>query len=739
MLKTIKLSLSCAFLAFLLAFSSISDTVVFAAEGDNSNSPPPQNEDNGAENEDDQENSVEDPNQMNIYFYPLGENSRGDSCIITIGNVEVLIDAGVNSGSDKCRTQVKEKIEEHISDDGLWDYIIVTHADVDHINGLISEGVFSLFTSTERRVGTLIDFDITQDQTVEFEGKDQLFVTNQYKKYANERDALLNEGTKYYASSQCYWDEKQPIGDRTKFDLGGGATLTILYNYYYNHRFNEKNKVNNTDRNLLSVCCLIEYGDHKFLFTGDIEEYDSTQNMKPIYGESQLIENNKEILSGGVTLYKVAHHGSRTSSSQGFIDYIHPEYVVITGCAGSENQNFPSIEVTDRLFGYTDKIYITSKLDVGADTPSEYYGEIVFTSDGESISVQTQYENDQNGAPLPIHRTDWFKENGNAVCQVITFYGHSIKESNCSLVKYGSIDILIDCGVGSGSAKILVDKVKRYCTDGIIELAIVTTSQRESIEGLIEKDGLFECLKFEKLIEYSNSNFSDTEIEKLPDISTIKQYANKKALYGIEAIPASEAVGVHEIPGCDELTVEILKSKFYEDEVKDEDEDEDKDKDESKLHREDDYSVCCLITFIDQTFLFTGDLTNAEDGETYLKDNNPQIKDVTFFRAANYGGKYSNSKGFINYISPKYVVIDCSAGMVLSEKGLEYPNTTVVKKFLDKTKRNKGAVFLTGQLIDQNSKEFNGDVIIPFKVRNGQIITDVAIDEEPLTIDRIPA
>ena len=70
-------------------------------------------------------------------------------------------------------------------------------------------------------------------------------------------------------------------------------------------------------RNDQSLVLRARYGRHSFLLTGDIEER----------AESHLLERN--VLSGAAVL-KVAHHGSKTSSHQPFLERVRPTFAVIS-------------------------------------------------------------------------------------------------------------------------------------------------------------------------------------------------------------------------------------------------------------------------------------------------------------------------------------------------------------------------------------------------------------------------
>ena len=71
------------------------------------------------------------------------------------------------------------------------------------------------------------------------------------------------------------------------------------------------------------------------------------------------------------TVLQIPHHGSATSSTQGFLDAIHPQYAVIQ--AGENNRyGFPKREVVERLHNLNIKLFRTDK-----------DGAITFETDGK--------------------------------------------------------------------------------------------------------------------------------------------------------------------------------------------------------------------------------------------------------------------------------------------------------------------------------------------------------------------
>jgi competence protein ComEC len=122
-------------------------------------------------------------------------------------------------------------------------------------------------------------------------------------------------------------------------------------------------KYNNT--NNYSVGILITHGSNTFLFTGDAESS----------AEQEMIDGGK---LEHINVYKAGHHGSSTSSTAAFLEQISPDYAVVM-CGDGNSYGHPHQEFLDRISVYTDKIYRTDS-----------YGNIVFTSDGTNLTVDTE-------------------------------------------------------------------------------------------------------------------------------------------------------------------------------------------------------------------------------------------------------------------------------------------------------------------------------------------------------------
>lgn len=88
------------------------------------------------------------------------------------------------------------------------------------------------------------------------------------------------------------------------------------------------------NENNTSIVLLLRYGHHRALFTGDIE--------KPT--EETLVRAQADLKAD---ILKVAHHGSRTSSTESFLRAVRPSLAVIS--VGENSYGHPREEVVSRL------------------------------------------------------------------------------------------------------------------------------------------------------------------------------------------------------------------------------------------------------------------------------------------------------------------------------------------------------------------------------------------------------
>ena len=328
--------------------------------------------------------------EISFHFMMLGNRNAGDCIYIKAGDKDILIDGGSRANSvDDIDNYVKQ-----FCADGVLEYVIVTHADQDHIACFAGSSTYdSLFELYECE--TIIDFPRTNKDT------------DVYNRYIQQRDAEVNNGAKRYSALECYnnQDGAQRIYNLTD---DGSIRMEILYNYYYENKTNDENNY--------SVCVMFYHGEKQFLFTGDLEK-EGEEYLAEKYDFSQ------------VELFKAGHHGSPTSSNDCLLSEIKPKICVACCCAGSveytsnlEN-TFPSQAVIDRIAPYTDMFFVPITVEIiqteGMDTPNDtsddkYKNEENYTLLNGNIIVSS---NNETGVTVTcsnnntlLKDTEWFKK-----------------------------------------------------------------------------------------------------------------------------------------------------------------------------------------------------------------------------------------------------------------------------------------------------------------------------------------
>jgi competence protein ComEC len=241
--------------------------------------------------------------RLTIDFLDVGQ---GDSAFIQFPNGEtMLVDGGgrmsygrdVDDGRESFEPDVP-RIGEAVVSEFLWekgysrvDHIVATHADTDHVQGLAD--VVRNFSVGTIYVGMLPDGP-------------------------SEMDELVREAARRGVNPTR-------IGRVDKLEIGG-AKIEVLWP--------TKGVVNTASDNNNSTVLRIVYGQHSFLFTGDIERQ----------AEAALVANGT-VLNANVI--KVPHHGSRTSSTEVFIDAVKARTAVIS--VGNRSMfGHPNADVVER-------------------------------------------------------------------------------------------------------------------------------------------------------------------------------------------------------------------------------------------------------------------------------------------------------------------------------------------------------------------------------------------------------
>ena len=241
-----------------------------------------------------------------IHFLDVGQ---GDSCLIrTTSNKVILIDGGkgINGEYD----YGKNVVGPYLLDHGITkiDYVIVSHYDSDHCGGL---------------------FYILENFKV-----NNIIIGKQYSEYVNLMSFLNIQKAKKINLIVV------ESGSNLNFDKYTNAKVFFP---------NTKKKIYENEINNNSLVFKLYYKNISMLFTGDIEEK-AERVLIDLYGENLKSD-----------ILKVGHHGSKTSSTREFINFVRPKIALI-GVGKNNNFGHPDEDVVCLLESTGSKVYRTDNM-----------------------------------------------------------------------------------------------------------------------------------------------------------------------------------------------------------------------------------------------------------------------------------------------------------------------------------------------------------------------------------------
>ena len=250
---------------------------------------------------------------LEVNFFDVGQ---GDSAFIETAGYQILIDGGPDGS-------ILEKLSGEMS---FWDrdidLMILTHPESDHLSGLLE-------VLKRYKIENILWTGVVRDTAV----------------FREWEDLIGKEGSDI---------EIAQVGQ--KINLSNNIYIEVLFPF--------ENLVGKEfkDSNNTSIVAKLVFRETSFIFTGDINE--------PV--EKDIIERNSELKVG---VLKVAHHGSKTSTSEEFLDIILPEYAVVS--VGKDNKyGHPTKEVLDILSKYDIMVFRTDEV-----------GDIKIISNGKKYAV----------------------------------------------------------------------------------------------------------------------------------------------------------------------------------------------------------------------------------------------------------------------------------------------------------------------------------------------------------------
>lgn len=262
--------------------------------------------------------------EIKIYFVDVGQ---GDSTLIqTIEGKNILIDGG---GSEFGSFDVGESILlPYLLDRRITtiDYLMISHFDSDHIGG-----VFAILENLE------------------------------------VKNIIISKQGETSENLKKFYEITNNKGIRTIIVKKGDIVEIDKYSHF-EILFPEDNLIEDNILNNNSIVARFNSLDFSILFTGDIEEI-AEKRLCELYSGTDKLE---------AFVLKVAHHGSKTSSTEEFLELVKPKIALI-GVGKNNNFGHPNIDVIERLENMGSKIYRTDNC-----------GEIIIRINRKKLQIHTK-------------------------------------------------------------------------------------------------------------------------------------------------------------------------------------------------------------------------------------------------------------------------------------------------------------------------------------------------------------
>lgn len=279
--------------------------------------------------------------ELNVHFVDIGQ---GDFIIIQLPDGKnMVIDAGSDAegNSDlKGEDIVTNKIDELKIK--TFDYMILTHTDEDHV------GYMDVILAKCKVLNIYRPMFLSKSEKVA--NPNSLFAsidTGVYDDFIKAVNTEVNvDGAKVFMNN----DKAEPIeGIGYKIDF-----YNVSEKEYYKSTVGEGSEITGYEKNAISAIAILTYKaengvERSIAFTGDAE---GKINSEGNGGENNFVEkySYKKL---NIDVIKAGHHGSKTSTCKEILDFLDPEYCVVS-VGTTDKHGHPTKEFIDRVTNYKD-------------------------------------------------------------------------------------------------------------------------------------------------------------------------------------------------------------------------------------------------------------------------------------------------------------------------------------------------------------------------------------------------
>ena len=277
--------------------------------------------------EDDNPSLERGDGELQIHFIDVGQ---GDCILILFPDgKEMLIDGANYNDDGDIEKRTLDYLDTYITD-GQIDYLMVTHGDSDHTY-FVNEVIEAYDVDT-----IYMPFVLAKPDNATLQAQVNALDKSKLDMFT-DKDTL---STKVYA--EFFIAALSEPDAQILLNIGEFSIVSTTYRldfYCYSQEDWEDSNLNGAEKkNAISPIGILEYNGRRVVLTGDSNEINEPMFIEAIGGTGLDCD-----------VLKVGHHGSETSSTREFLDFIDCEYAVISCNAEGNTFLHPRQNTLDRL------------------------------------------------------------------------------------------------------------------------------------------------------------------------------------------------------------------------------------------------------------------------------------------------------------------------------------------------------------------------------------------------------
>lgn len=298
--------------------------------------------------------------EVKVHYIDIGYSGGGpgESMLIQIGAIDILVDSGVNDSSTQ--NALLAFLAGNVTDNTI-EYIVATHPDADHIGNFIA--VMNAYV-----VSTVIQYSTSSSASTTLR-------TNYEARIVSEGSTVL------YAYALA---------------TGGDNTLDIAASIWL--EFYDSTYLQSSNTNYSSIIMTLEAFGTRVLFQGDADGNESSYAS----------------LVGDIDILKLSHHGSAAGTLSNSLTVWKPEVIIVhNGDYLGNSYSHPTYAALNRVYSYSNNLPVYSVSGgngSGSDRSLERNGTITVTITTSGYSVVSQHYGIN---PLELSNTQYWKSSSN--------------------------------------------------------------------------------------------------------------------------------------------------------------------------------------------------------------------------------------------------------------------------------------------------------------------------------------